>query len=157
MRKKKTPEELAAEAEQEDLDDFTSKHGTLIFALIHISKYQMFIHWTNKTNIEQKSPVPFSVKAFKITSFIHQMDFHMRFLFRINPLVCVCKCVCARVEAGREDFFVICSLMSSRVRVLNTLSHEGNRINILILISVCMTCIREDKLDNKHNGTDSKQ
>lgn len=25
MRKKKTPEELAAEAEQEDLDDFTSK------------------------------------------------------------------------------------------------------------------------------------
>lgn len=27
MRKKKTPEELAAEAEQEDLDDFTSKCG----------------------------------------------------------------------------------------------------------------------------------
>lgn len=26
MRKKKTPEELAAEAEQEDLDDFTSKY-----------------------------------------------------------------------------------------------------------------------------------
>lgn len=25
MRKKKTPEELAAEAEQEELDDFTSK------------------------------------------------------------------------------------------------------------------------------------
>lgn len=28
MRKKKTPEELAAEAEQEDLDDFTSKYYT---------------------------------------------------------------------------------------------------------------------------------
>ena len=27
MRKKKTPEELAAEAEQEDLDDFTSKYS----------------------------------------------------------------------------------------------------------------------------------
>lgn len=27
MRKKKTPEELAAEAEQEDLDDFTSKRN----------------------------------------------------------------------------------------------------------------------------------
>lgn len=27
MRKKKTPEELAAEAEQEDLDDFTSKYN----------------------------------------------------------------------------------------------------------------------------------
>lgn len=26
MRKKKTPEELAAEAEQEDLDDFTSEY-----------------------------------------------------------------------------------------------------------------------------------
>lgn len=26
MRKKKTPEELAAEAEQEELDDFTSKY-----------------------------------------------------------------------------------------------------------------------------------
>lgn len=32
MRKKKTPEELAAEAEQEDLDDFTSKkHNYLSF------------------------------------------------------------------------------------------------------------------------------
>lgn len=30
MRKKKTPEELAAEAEQEDLDDFTSKLRGLI-------------------------------------------------------------------------------------------------------------------------------
>jgi hypothetical protein len=30
MRKKKTPEELAAEAEQENLDDFTSKCFTLI-------------------------------------------------------------------------------------------------------------------------------
>lgn len=29
MRKKKTPEELAAEAEQEDLDDFTSKFFSL--------------------------------------------------------------------------------------------------------------------------------
>lgn len=31
MRKKKTPEELAAEAEQEDLDDFTSKLIIFIF------------------------------------------------------------------------------------------------------------------------------
>lgn len=31
MRKKKTPEELAAEAEQEDLDDFTSKY--IVFAV----------------------------------------------------------------------------------------------------------------------------
>lgn len=30
MRKKKTPEELAAEAEQEELDDFTSKYTFLI-------------------------------------------------------------------------------------------------------------------------------
>lgn len=30
MRKKKTPEELAAEAEQEDLDDFTSKFPAAI-------------------------------------------------------------------------------------------------------------------------------
>lgn len=29
MRKKKTPEELAAEAEQEELDDFTSKFTKL--------------------------------------------------------------------------------------------------------------------------------
>lgn len=31
MRKKKTPEELAAEAEQEDLDDFTSKYLMVIY------------------------------------------------------------------------------------------------------------------------------
>lgn len=34
MRKKKTPEELAAEAEQEDLDDFTSKCGLCFFGSI---------------------------------------------------------------------------------------------------------------------------
>lgn len=33
MRKKKTPEELAAEAEQEDLDDFTSKYFNVIFII----------------------------------------------------------------------------------------------------------------------------
>lgn len=32
MRKKKTPEELAAEAEQEDLDDFTSKRLSICFS-----------------------------------------------------------------------------------------------------------------------------
>lgn len=39
MRKKKTPEELAAEAEQEDLDDFTSKYHInfiIIVSFIHI-------------------------------------------------------------------------------------------------------------------------
>lgn len=38
MRKKKTPEELAAEAEQEDLDDFTSKYFKLIsyITIIHV-------------------------------------------------------------------------------------------------------------------------
>lgn len=30
MRKKKTPEELAAEAEAEDLDDFTSEYSNLV-------------------------------------------------------------------------------------------------------------------------------
>lgn len=34
MRKKKTPEELAAEAEQEDLDDFTSK-------------WTLYAYWSN--------------------------------------------------------------------------------------------------------------
>lgn len=34
MRKKKTPEELAAEAEQEDLDDFTSKCELCFFYFI---------------------------------------------------------------------------------------------------------------------------
>lgn len=32
MRKKKTPEELAAEAEQEELDDFTSKLLSICFS-----------------------------------------------------------------------------------------------------------------------------
>lgn len=32
MRKKKTPEELAAEAEQEDLDDFTSKLNIILLS-----------------------------------------------------------------------------------------------------------------------------
>lgn len=36
MRKKKTPEELAAEAEQEDLDDFTSNYP--IFFLLFIQE-----------------------------------------------------------------------------------------------------------------------
>ena len=36
MRKKKTPEELAAEAEQEELDDFTSKTVPLILSNIFL-------------------------------------------------------------------------------------------------------------------------
>lgn len=35
MRKKKTPEELAAEAEQEELDDFTSKYLCLYMVCIY--------------------------------------------------------------------------------------------------------------------------
>lgn len=35
MRKKKTPEELAAEAEQEDLDDFTSKYRIYLYLYMH--------------------------------------------------------------------------------------------------------------------------
>lgn len=38
MRKKKTPEELAAEAEQEELDDFTSK-----YQIFYISALFVFI------------------------------------------------------------------------------------------------------------------
>lgn len=38
MRKKKTPEELAAEAEQEDLDDFTSKY----FACYSTNEHDLF-------------------------------------------------------------------------------------------------------------------
>lgn len=38
MRKKKTPEELAAEAEQEELDDFTSKYLCLYGLYIYIKK-----------------------------------------------------------------------------------------------------------------------
>lgn len=47
MRKKKTPEELAAEAEQEDLDDFTSKYNVFIlsfnveFKLFHVKKFYL--------------------------------------------------------------------------------------------------------------------
>lgn len=36
MRKKKTPEELAAEAEQEDLDDFTSKQQNCIHPICFV-------------------------------------------------------------------------------------------------------------------------
>lgn len=43
MRKKKTPEELAAEAEQEDLDDFTSKMRNRPIAVSFISN--------NKSNL----------------------------------------------------------------------------------------------------------
>lgn len=41
MRKKKTPEELAAEAEQEELDDFTSK-SYVNKALIYCNYYYYF-------------------------------------------------------------------------------------------------------------------
>lgn len=39
MRKKKTPEELAREAEQEDLDDFTSEFCKFfhLFYVVHVS------------------------------------------------------------------------------------------------------------------------
>jgi hypothetical protein len=42
MRKKKTPEELAAEAEAEDLDDFTSKFlpNECLFSLFSLSPFQ---------------------------------------------------------------------------------------------------------------------
>lgn len=36
MRKKKTPEELAREAEQEDLDDFTSKLIMLLYYMFFV-------------------------------------------------------------------------------------------------------------------------
>lgn len=42
MRKKKTPEELAAEAEQEDLDDFTSKNHNL-FSKSHIRLFGLIV------------------------------------------------------------------------------------------------------------------
>lgn len=43
MRKKKTPEELAAEAEAEDLDDFTSKlHANLFLSPTSLSLFQDF-------------------------------------------------------------------------------------------------------------------
>lgn len=40
MRKKKTPEELAAEAEQEELDDFTSKLNFHLSLLLDILSFQ---------------------------------------------------------------------------------------------------------------------
>lgn len=40
MRKKKTPEELAAEAEQEELDDFTSKLNFHLLLLLDILSFQ---------------------------------------------------------------------------------------------------------------------
>lgn len=47
MRKKKTPEELAAEAEQEELDDFTSK-SLKIFSACILSEfnfnYQLYFY-----------------------------------------------------------------------------------------------------------------
>lgn len=45
MRRKKTPEELAAEAEQEELDDFTSKFTNFslyIYVYMYISLYAFF-------------------------------------------------------------------------------------------------------------------
>lgn len=45
MRKKKTPEELAAEAEQEELDDFTSKPCPFVFLRVLSelnSNYQLY-------------------------------------------------------------------------------------------------------------------
>lgn len=53
MRKKKTPEELAAEAEQEDLDDFTSKCGLLFFFLLLHRITSIFIYKpSNKIDIQ---------------------------------------------------------------------------------------------------------
>ena len=42
MRKKKTPEELAAEAEMEDEDEFTSKFIILIFHRIKFSMIKLY-------------------------------------------------------------------------------------------------------------------
>lgn len=45
MRKKKTPEELAAEAEAEDLDDFTSKflHFKFFFAFFSAVFFPIYL------------------------------------------------------------------------------------------------------------------
>lgn len=42
MRKKKTPEELAAEAEAEDLDDFTSKFLHFKIYILFLLSFQLY-------------------------------------------------------------------------------------------------------------------
>jgi hypothetical protein len=52
MRKKKTPEELAAEAEQEDLDDFTSRLTKNAFCYHSFHKH---LHFQVVLNFELNS------------------------------------------------------------------------------------------------------
>lgn len=54
MRKKKTPEELAAEAEQEDLDDFTSKYSKNF----QVDDFVVLI--SGLTNLKSSIPFPYS-------------------------------------------------------------------------------------------------
>jgi len=49
MRKKKTPEELAAEAEAEDLDDFTSEYSNFVKLSLFFRIFGIFSHFINPT------------------------------------------------------------------------------------------------------------